>query len=188
MRMKDLLFVSIVTASFMAVGCGGAANTNTANTTNTNAANTATKDAMTNAAPTLTPVFKAYCEAWAKKDEAGIRKAYSADTLKYFEEGMKEEKIQSLMKYLEDDAITGNICEARNEVITGDKAVAEIRADKFPNGIKIEFVKENGEWKMTNKSPTVDGVKNSPASDTAPPASGNTANRPAADPAAKKDN
>lgn len=171
--------------SLLSFGCGGAANNATANNTpaNTANANKIAKDEVTNAAPTVSPVFKAYCEAWAKKDEAGIRKAYSADTLKYFEEGMKDEKIKSLMKYLEDDAITGNICEARNEVITGDKAVAEIRADKFPNGIKIEFVKENGEWKMTNKSPEVEAVK---ATGKEPVAPANVANRPAADPAVKK--
>ena len=61
--------------------------------------------------------------------------------------------------YLEDDAVSGKICEARNEVITGDKAVAEIRADSYPYGIKVEFVKENGEWKLTNKYPNIDAVK-----------------------------
>ena len=72
---------------------------------------------------------------------------------------MKAEKIKTLIKFLEDDAVTGKICEVRNEVITGDKAIAEIRADAYPNGIKIEFVKEDGEWKMTNKSPALDAVK-----------------------------
>lgn len=95
---------------------------------------------------------------------------------------MKDQKIKSLMKYLEDDAITGNICEARNEVINGDKGLAEIRADKFPNGIKVEFVKENGEWKMTNKSPEVQ-PKSASADPVAP---ANAANRPPADPATKK--
>ncbi|MEQ1606571.1 MAG: hypothetical protein ABL999_17055 [Pyrinomonadaceae bacterium] len=187
MTARIFVFSSLFLVSLLSFGCGGAANNTPANNAlaNTANANKPAKDEVTNAAPTVSPVFKAYCEAWAKKDEAGIRKAYSADTLKYFEDGMKEEKIKSLMKYLEDDAITGNICEARNEVITGDKAVAEIRADKFPNGIKIEFVKENGEWKMTNKSPEVDAVK---ATGKDPVAPANAANRPAADPAGKKDN
>lgn len=179
MRIRNFLFIATVVASTLAIGCGGAANTNTANTTNSNASNTAPKNEITNAAPTLTPVFKAYCEAMVKKDEAALRKVYSADTLKYFEQDMKDNKISSLVKYLEDDAVSGNICEARNEVITGDKGLAEIRADAYPNGIKIEFVKENGEWKMTNKSPSVDGVRNSANSDVAPAAPANTANRPA---------
>lgn len=176
-----LLFIAIFT-----FGCGGSANTSTPDNTavaNTTDANKAPKDEITNAAPTLTPVLKAYCEAWAKKDEAGIRKAYSAGTLKFFEEGMKDEKIKSLMKYLEDDAVTGNVCEVKNEVITGDKAVAKIFLDKIPNGISVEFVKENGEWKMTNKYPSLDAVK---PTENAPIAPSNAANRTVAAPNAKK--
>jgi hypothetical protein len=68
---------------------------------------------------------------------------------------MKAEKVASLLKYLENDKVD-KVCEARNEQITGDKGVAEIKADWCPNGIKIVFVKENGEWKMTNKSPDLE--------------------------------
>jgi hypothetical protein len=157
--MKSRIFVSlaIAAAAVCSIGCGGAANTSNtaANTATLTNANTAPKEETTNTAPTLTPVFKAYCEAMVKKDEAGLRKVYSADTLKYFEQEMKEEKIPNLIKYLEDEQISGKLCEVRNEVITGEKAVAEIRADPYPNGIKIEFVKEGGEWKITNRSPAV---------------------------------
>lgn len=121
-----------------------------------------------------------------KKDEAALRKIYSSETIKYFEAEMKEEKIKTLMEYL-DDKVSGNICEVRNEVITGDKAVAEIRADSYPNGIKIEFVKENGEWKMTNKSPVLDAVKANSNSAPANAAPANVANRPEADPSKKKE-
>jgi len=170
MRTKALIFSAIFLVSVISFGCSGAPNTNTvANGNSNNDAKTPAADAMTNAAPTLTPVFKAYCEAWVKKDEAALRKVYSADTIKYFESEMKEEKIKSLIKFLEDDAVTGKICEVRNEEITGDKAIAEIRADAYPNGIKIEFVKEGGEWKMTNKSPALDAVKPN-AANTAPAA------------------
>ena len=166
------MVVMISTVSF---GCGGASpNANIAvngNSNNPLETQTPAADQTTNAAPTLTPVFKAYCEAMVKKDEAALRKVYSADTIRYFEAEMKSEKIKTLLKYLEDDAVSGKLCEVRNEQITGDKAVAEIRADSYPNGIKIEFVKENGEWKMTNKSPALDAVK----------PTANTANAPAAD-------
>ena len=43
--------------------------------------------------------------------------------------------------------------EVRNETVQGDTAVAEMSSEQYPNGIKIKFVKENGEWKMTNESP-----------------------------------
>lgn len=184
MTARSFTIFSLFLVSVLSFGCGGTANTNTTTNVNTTAANTASKDENSNPAPTLTPVFKAYCEAMVKKDEAALRKIYSSATIKYFEEEMKAEKIKSLMKYLEDDAVSGNICEVRNEVITGDKAVAEIRADSYPNGIKIEFVKENGEWKLTNKSPTLDAVK---PTDNAPLAPANVANRPPANPEGKKD-
>ena len=58
-------------------------------------------EATTNNAPTLTPVFKAYCDAWVKNDEAALRKVYSSDTLKGFEAEMKEDKAKSLIKFLE---------------------------------------------------------------------------------------
>ena len=146
--------------SFVLSGCGGppAANSNTANKPANIANNpletkTPAPDQTTNNAPTLTPVFKAYCEAKVKNDEAGLRKVYASETIKLFESQMKEDKIKTLVKFLETDEITGKICEVRNEQITGDTAVAEIRADPYPNGIKVVFVKENGEWKLTNKSP-----------------------------------
>ena len=153
-------------------GCSGGGTTQpNSNVINSNVASgnannpldvpTPTPEQTTNNAPTLSPVFKAYCDAWVKNDEEALRKAYSSDTIKYFEGQMKEDKVKSLMKFLEADRVSGKICEVRNEQIKGDTAVAEIRADSYPNGIKIVFVKENGEWKMTNKSPALDSVKQS---------------------------
>ena len=175
MRVRTLTFSAFFLISLISIGCGGGGvSQNSPGANNSSDSNTPPKD-NANSAPTLTPVFKAYCDAMVKKDEAALRKVYSADTLKYFEEDMKEQKIKSLVKYLEDDAVSGNICEVRNEVITGDKAVGEIRADKYPNGIKIIFVKENGEWKLTTQSPSVDNVKQN-------------SNTAAVSPAANKDN
>ncbi|CAN5322356.1 hypothetical protein BH10ACI2_BH10ACI2_13950 [soil metagenome] len=166
MRTHLGLFLSVLLFAIAFTGCGSGPAVNTANSNTANAnsnnpleAKTPAPDQTTNAAPTLTPVYKAYCEAWVKKDEAALRKIYSSDTIKYFESQMKLDKVPTLMKYLEDDAVTGKICEVRNEEIKGDTAVAEIRADSYPNGIKIVFVKENGEWRMTNRSPALDNVK-----------------------------
>ena len=171
MRSKILFLLLITSFSFAMIGCSGgptpANNGNTAaNTGNTNdvlATKTPAPDATTNGAPTLTPVFKAYCDAMVKKDEAALRKVYSSDTIKYFEGEMKRDKVATLVKYLEADDVSGKICEVRNEQITGDMATAEIRADSYPNGIKVIFVKENGEWKLTNRNPTLDAAKNAPA-------------------------
>lgn len=157
-------------------GCGGSttvnsntANANTANTTANNPLDTikATPEVTVNDAPTLAPVFKAYCEAMARKDEAAIRKMYSQDTIKFFEQQMKEDKIKSLVTFLENDKVSPKLCEIRNEQINGDKATAEIRAESYPNGIRVEFVKENGEWKLTNRSTALDLKKSAPSSNAA---------------------
>ncbi|MBK9528937.1 MAG: hypothetical protein IPO41_11615 [Acidobacteria bacterium] len=82
---------------------------------------------------------------------------------------MKEEKAKSLIKFLEStDKVSGEPCELTNETITGDKAVARMKTNKAPNGMAIEFVKEGGEWKMTNRSPEVTGVKPSAPAANAP--------------------
>lgn len=172
MKQITIIFTVIISAILL-VGCGNTPNT----TTNGNAANgnsnnpletsTPTPEQTVNDAPTLSPMFKAYCAAMDKKDEAAIKKFYSADTLKNFDEQMKDEGVKGLVKFLENDKM-GAKCEIRNEEIKGDNAVAEIRGDSYPNGIKAVFVKENGEWKLTNKSPVLNNMKQSTS--TNPPA------------------
>ena len=182
MHLRSISTACVVVLSLIALGCGGTANT--ANTGNTNISNTAasnplepTKPAaeqVTNDAPTLTPLFKAYCEAKLKKDEAGLKKIFSADTIKNFEEQMKEDKIKTLVEFLEDEKVSEKLCQVKNEKITGDTAVAKIFIDSYPNGLDVYFEKENGEWKMTNKSPTFEAAKQS-NSNTGSTANANTA-------------
>jgi hypothetical protein len=112
-----------------------------------------TPEPTVNNAPTLTPVYKAYCAALEKQDEAALRKVYSADTIRDFEKKMKAMGINSLVKYLEDDKASTAFCEVRNEKITGETATAEVRTTGYPNGLVAVFVKENGEWKLTNRRP-----------------------------------
>ena len=164
--MTRLFTVTAVTAISLAMlGCGGST-PNTA-TTNTNAANTnnpleTTKkppEELKNNAPTMAPVVKVYCDAWAKNDDAALRKVYSSATLKKFETGMKEEKSKTLIDFLKSDKITGKVCDASNEQITGDRAVVRFKAEKYPTGVDFVFVKENGEWKLTDEIPDFDAVK-----------------------------
>lgn len=176
MKLNILAIFSILIFSALMGACGGNApapnNTSSVNNVIANvpksnvnspvAVATATPATTTNDAPTLSPVYKAFCAAFAKKDEAAIRRVYSAETLKNFEEQMKDNNIKSLLKFLEDDDPAGT-CSVKNEVITGDKAVGELVAGAYPNGFKVVFVKENGEWKMTNQSPTFDAIKPSAA-------------------------
>ena len=172
MHLRLISVACVLVAACAAFGCGGAANTT--NTSNANTANAASgnpleptkpaADKVTNDAPTLTPLFKAYCEAKLKKDEAGLKKIFSADTLKNFEEQMKEDKIKTLVEFLEDEKVSEKLCQVKNEKITGYTAVAKIFIDSYPNGLDVYFEKENGEWKMTNKSPTFEAAKQSNSS------------------------
>ncbi len=177
MRLKAIFFTSFLTFSLLTFGCGGSEqvnknqNANVANTnktTNTNTDNplgtTKTPEAATtNDAPTLTPVVKAYCQAIIKKDNAALQRIHSRETLMTFEKDMEDENKTSLAEFLAElDPIKDvNQCTARNEKIEGDKATAEIRNENMPTGIRVEFVKENGEWKLTNKSPEFEAIKQS---------------------------
>ncbi|MBV9241019.1 MAG: nuclear transport factor 2 family protein [Acidobacteria bacterium] len=161
------MLAAVAAASLACGGNGGGNSTNVANTSNGNATGdngntlavkTATPAAVTNNAPTLTPVIKAYCEAMNKKDEAALRKIYSSDTIASFEKQMKEQKVPTLMKFLEDDKV-GSTCELTNEQINGDTATARFTSDTYKTGLSVMFVKENGEWKLTNKSPDITGMK-----------------------------
>ena len=174
MTYRNALLLAVISISAAAIGCSDPASTNTANIANANTtkanANSpigVTKpgaEQTTNNAPTLAPVFMAYCQAMEKKDEAGIRKVYSKDTLAAFAEGMKDEGAKSLVEYLSIDQVTTALCEIRNEVITGDTAVATVRTAGMPQGnVKVVFVREGNEWKLTNRSPDLDSVKQTAA-------------------------
>lgn len=162
MRLFILLFSAI-----LFVGCGGTETVSNTNTTTIKNANVVTTNvnnplsttklpeaATTNNAPTVAPVVAAYYEALKKKDDAALRKIYSQATLKSLEADMKEEKETSLAKFITDlEPAPDKPFEVRNETIAGDTIIAEIRGGSYPNGIRIKFVKENGEWKMTQETP-----------------------------------
>ena len=137
------------------------ANTNAANSVSTepntaNPLNTTKRPevATTNNAPTLTPVVMAYYQALKTKNDAALRKVFSQATLKTMEADMKTDEKATLVEFITDlEPAPDKPFEVRNEQIKGDVAIAEIRGGAYPNGISRKFVKENGEWKMTNDSP-----------------------------------
>jgi hypothetical protein len=183
MRYQNLLFITTLIFAAIFAGCVGsdapAVNSNINKTANANAnaagnANNplattkAPEEQTTNQGATLTPVVKAYCDAMTRKDEAAIRKVYSQATLKSLEADMKADKKASLIEFLSEiDKVSNALCEVRNEKIEGDTAVAEVRTESYPNGIKIKFVREGGDWKMTNESPNFEEVKKSAANSNA---------------------
>ena len=146
-------------------GGGGGVADNPMNTTN-NPLNTTRmpKAATTNNAPTLAPVVQNYYAALQKKDDAALRKIYSLETLKSLETDMKSENKTSLVEFITElEPVPDKPFETRNEQIQGDTAIAEMSGGSYPNGIKIKFVRENGEWKMTNESPEIQSVRQSTA-------------------------
>ena len=172
MRFQILIFCTILIFSAFLTGCpanqptpntnstNGAANVKSPTNSGSNLTTTKTPTETTaNDAPTLKPVFTAYCDAMTKKDEAALRKVYSQATLKSLEADMKDENEKSLVKYLEADRVSNKLCEVRNEKIEGDVGVAEVKTEGAPNGYKVKFVKENGEWKLTNEFPDFKAVE-----------------------------
>lgn len=180
MRLKIIFYLTILASALLLFGCGGSGTANNSSNANAPVTNTNTASAnqnsieptkkaeveTTNNAPTLSPVVKAYCEAMIKKDDAALRKVYSSDTLAILEKDMKDEGKTSLVEFLSEiePIKDASKCTARNEKIEGDKAIANIKNENMPNGIDVEFVKENGEWKLTNKSPEINSVKESATS------------------------
>lgn len=135
-------------------------NANTArNTADNPLATERTPEVQTiNKAETIAPVVQAYCDAIRKKDNAALRNVYTQQALKSLEADAKADNASSLVEYLSSEPV-GDKCEVRNEKIEGDKAIAEVRTETYPNGIRMYFVKENGVWKMTNESPDIQSVK-----------------------------
>lgn len=128
----------------------------TSSTTNAPAINTVSTPppATVNQAETLMPVVRAYCDAIRKKDGEALKKVYSAATYKTIESQAKDEG-KTVIEYLSNEDVGTKPCATRNEQISGNTAIAEMTTESYPNGIKLKFVKENGEWKMTNESPDV---------------------------------
>ncbi len=168
-----IISIAILAAGLGLAACGGGTETPNTNATKPNANAAVNKPAengnlgvvaktpeqVANAAATLAPVFKSLCDAMAKKDEAAVRKAYSAAALKDFEADMKEEGEKSLVAYLETEQLSD--CQISGEKIEGDRGSALIKTKGAPNGTRMKFVKENGEWKLTGETEDFDAVKKS---------------------------
>ena len=115
-------------------------------------------ESTVNQAETVGPVLKAYCDAMTKKDEAALRAVYSSASLKDLDAKVKASGTKTIVAYLEAEQISNKLCEIRNEKVTGDTAIAELRTEGAPNGFKVKLVKEGGAWKLTNESPELEAV------------------------------
>lgn len=169
MRFKLLFFTNFLFLVFLLNGCSDSANTtNSVNTANkpanisaTNAEDPLittkkTETATTNNAPTFAPVVEAYYAALLKKDEAGAKKVLSQSAIKYWEKELNED-LPTLLAVLEDNEAPVEVKrEVRNEKITGDKGVAEVRGGSLGVWTPIAFVKENNEWKFASPKESLD--------------------------------
>lgn len=108
-------------------------------------------------AVTLKPLVEAYCNALRKKDDEALKKLYSQRSLREMYAEMKNEGYSTLSEYLELED-PGNKCQVVNETIKGGTAEAYVITESYPTGTAFTFEQENGEWKMTNRSPEVDRV------------------------------
>ncbi len=181
--MRFYIFLLTITLFFTACGGGNETPKNNANTPKPTNGNVATNGTNANPSPTTTPnnngttpkveapkvndaqtlasVVKAYGEALKTKNDAALRKVLSASTVKGWEDEMKSEGKTKLAEYIAStEYVEGKPYEVRNEEVKGDEATAEVKGGSFGVWSKIKFVKENGEWKMTDESPEFDGVKN----------------------------
>ena len=170
MRFQITILTLIFALTILFAACGGepapnATNVNTANAANAAgnannplAATTPTPEQTTNNAPTFAPIVGAYYDAVKKKDDAGIRKVLSAAHVKQLEADMKEEKHTSLAAYLNSIEDLTTPVQVRNEQISGDKGTAELKGGAYLNWTKFPFVKENGEWKISNNFEDVKAV------------------------------
>ncbi len=158
-RTKNLTVLFLAAAVFAGASCQDASNSNTAsNPANGNAAasaNAATAPAADNAstagAGTPTAAYMAAYTARKNADLPALKKLFSKDLLEFFAEigGMGEEQ-QTLDDLLIElcEKPQASTAEARNERITGDKASIEY-LDEYGNWSPMEFVKEDGVWKLT---------------------------------------
>ncbi len=174
--MRFYIFLLTVTLFFTACGGNTEAPKNNVNTTKqtnsnvnvtTNGTNTPQPAPPTkveapklNEAQTLAAVVTGYGEALKTKNDAALKKVLSASTIQGWEKEMKSEGKTKLAEYIaSSEYVEGKPYEVRNEEVKGDEAVAEIKGGSFGVWEKIKFVKENGEWKMTDESPTFDDVQ-----------------------------
>ncbi len=175
MRFQSLLFIFTISASMLLFGCFGEeetkkpevnkkpkvskSNDSTKSNSNTPTGTVKTPTPKTvNKAETVKPIVDAYCAAMQKKDEAALRKIYSRASLRQLQADMREDGVRSLAEYLSNEPV-GPQCMVRNEQVAGNAAIALVTTQTYPNGIQWKFVKENGEWKMTNQSSDFDAVR-----------------------------
>lgn len=118
-----------------------------------------TEAATTNDAPTIAPVVAAYYEALRTKNAAKLKDVLTTEHVRTLEAQMKEDGVTDFVAFVgEYEKMTPAVV-VRNEQITGDRAIAELKGGTYTNWTPFYFVKENGKWKLTGQSPDTDSLR-----------------------------
>ena len=161
--MKKRLIIIALAAAVAASGCqqpaanNAAANSAPVNTAPANSNVNNGTPADMNVAGSPTAVYKTAFELRKKKDIQGLKKVMSKDVLAFLTDmGSADKKsLDEVLMEMTNEPMT-TMPEVRNETITGDRATLEY---KDPDGTwkMIDFIKENGEWKLTLPEVEKDG-------------------------------
>jgi len=93
--------------------------------------------------------FKTYYEAALKRDTEGMKKTLSQSSLKYFAEMARAaHKTTDQGLRANAEAMPQQMPETRNEIVNDEAATLEIRYAKTGQWETVEFVKEEGAWKL----------------------------------------
>lgn len=167
LRFAALTAITLATAIVFLAGCskgtsnstnsgaGGNAGGTTASPSATVTQSTPTTTTPTTSADATTPkgAFTAYYEAVKRKDVDAVMDLFSKGTMTMMEAEAKRKDttLAAVMKEGLEQAgkdIPTEVPETRNEKIDGDKATLEINDVKKGKWETLNFVKEDGEWKL----------------------------------------
>ncbi len=161
-RSKNLWAIALAAVAFaLAAACQKADNQNTAAAkpdnkaaVNVSQSNAATTNGGTSAGSLASPseAYKTAYDARKNKDIPALKRVMSRDLIDYLTRmgESNENKRQTLDEVLQDlsDRPQAPNGEIRDEKIDGDRAIVEYK-DETGKWRPMDFVKENGEWKLT---------------------------------------
>ena len=97
-----------------------------------------------------TATAQAFYEAAKSKDTSGMKNLISKNTLDMMDKAAKAQNktLDDLLKASNESAPPPATFETRNEKIDGDKATLEVNQDGKGRWQTMNFVKEDGSWKL----------------------------------------
>lgn len=174
MKIRQISFFVFLTILITAAGCTSLTTQNpsninqsiVANASNANAVNNANVNSVeSNSSPnpssavSPTATAAAYHQSMQKKDEAAFRKTLSQATLREFSADAQAEGAKTLVGYWTDYGTIPAKFESRNEQVSGDTALLEIK-NTDGSWTLNKFIRENNEWKLDLTRATTNALLN----------------------------